>query len=104
MSGNTLKYRMKNENIRDKLEVAPLQDKMRGNHLRWFGYVHTRRLDATIRRINSVKVIGIPKERGRPEKTSTEPATNNLKALNLTDKIVLGRTKWKHNIHIADLR
>lgn len=27
---------------------------------------------------------------------------NDLKAFNLTDKIVLGRTDWKSKFHVAD--
>lgn len=35
MSGTTLNDRINNENIRDKLGIAPLEDKMRENRLRW---------------------------------------------------------------------
>lgn len=51
MSGTTLNDRINNENIRDKLEAAPVEDKMRENHLRWFDHVESRLIDATVRRI-----------------------------------------------------
>lgn len=38
---NTLKDGMKNENMRGKLDVAPMKDKMKKNHLRWF--IHVQR-------------------------------------------------------------
>lgn len=41
MSDNTMKDIIKNKNIRRKLEVAPIDDKMRENRLRWFGRTHT---------------------------------------------------------------
>lgn len=42
MSGTTFKNSIKNENIRDKLEIASTEDKIRDNHLRWFGHINSR--------------------------------------------------------------
>lgn len=36
MSGNTLKIQKQKKNIRDKLEVTPIEDQMRETRLRWF--------------------------------------------------------------------
>lgn len=38
ISGNTLEDRIKNNNIQDTLEVAPVEDKMRVTRLSWFGH------------------------------------------------------------------
>lgn len=37
MNDNTLKDGKKKETIKGKLKVAPREDKMRENRLRWFG-------------------------------------------------------------------
>lgn len=38
----TLKGRKRDENIRDELEVAPIEDELGENSLRWFSHVHRR--------------------------------------------------------------
>jgi len=39
MCGNTRRDKVRNEDIRTKISVAPIEEKMRENHLRWFGHV-----------------------------------------------------------------
>lgn len=51
MNGNTLKYPMKNENIRGKLEIIPKEDKMRWTCLIWFYHVQRRPIDAKLRKM-----------------------------------------------------
>lgn len=48
MSGATLMDRIKMENILGKLEVIPIKDKIRENHLKWFVYVHRRPINITL--------------------------------------------------------
>lgn len=45
MHDNTLKDLIENENTRDKLELAPTEDKMR-----YIGHVQRRPIDATMRK------------------------------------------------------
>ncbi|KAH0451292.1 hypothetical protein IEQ34_018591 [Dendrobium chrysotoxum] len=42
MSGFTLRDRIRNEHIREKVGVAPVEDKIRESRLRWFGHVKRR--------------------------------------------------------------
>ena len=37
--GKTLKDRIRNEHIWEMVGVAPIEDKMRENRLRWFGHI-----------------------------------------------------------------
>lgn len=50
MCGHTKSDRIKNEDIRDKVGVASVVDKMREAKLRWFGYVKRRSADVPVRR------------------------------------------------------
>jgi len=40
---------MRNEDIRTKIDVASIEEKMRENRLRWFGHVRRRPTDASVR-------------------------------------------------------
>lgn len=63
MSGSTLEDHIKNDNMQDKLDVAPVEDKMGATRLSWFGHARRRPTDATMRKDDSLKVIGT--SRGR---------------------------------------
>ena len=61
MCGNTIMDRIRNQEFREKLEVAPLSAKMRPlsakmreNMLRWFGHVQRKTHDAPVRRIKCI--------------------------------------------------
>ena len=47
MSGYTLKDRIRNDHIRERVEIAPISEKMRYYHLRW--YEHVQELNETVR-------------------------------------------------------
>ena len=49
VSENTRKDRILNEKIRLKIGVAPIDKKMRESHLRWFGHVQRREINAPMR-------------------------------------------------------
>jgi hypothetical protein len=58
--GHTRLDRVRNDDIRDRLGVAPIEEKHIQHRLRWFGHVHRRPLEApvhrgSIRRDNNVK-------------------------------------------------
>ena len=49
MCGNTRRDKVKNEDIRTKIGVASIEEKMRENRLRWFDHVRRRPTDAPVR-------------------------------------------------------
>ena len=63
MCNKTTKDKTRNANIRNMLEVAPIDDKLRENRLRWFGHICRRPTDAVVRR--SDMIIGNDNTRGR---------------------------------------
>ena len=45
---NIRKYRIQNEEIRLKIRVAPIDEEMSKSHLRWFGHVRKRAINALV--------------------------------------------------------
>jgi hypothetical protein len=46
---HTRKERIRNDDIRDKLGVAPIQEKLVQHRLRWFGHIKRRPPEAQVR-------------------------------------------------------
>ncbi|KAH0465637.1 hypothetical protein IEQ34_005740 [Dendrobium chrysotoxum] len=51
MSGFILRDRIRNEHIREKVGVAPVEDKIRESRLRWFGHIKRRPSDDPVRKV-----------------------------------------------------
>lgn len=49
MCGKSVQDRITHENIRGAVEISPIEDKMRENRLRRFGYVLRRLADMVVR-------------------------------------------------------
>jgi hypothetical protein len=100
--GHTRLDRMRNDDIRDRLGVAPIEEKLIQRRWRWFGHVHRRLPKAPvhrgiIRRDNNVK-----RGRGRPNLTWEEAIKRNLKEWNIPMELCLDRSAWKEAIHILE--
>ena len=63
MCGKTRKDIIRNTNIRDMVKVAPIQNNLRENRLRWYGHVCRRPIDVVVKR--SDMIIGSEDTRGR---------------------------------------
>jgi len=72
MCGNTRRDKVRNENIRTKIGVASIEEKMRENYLRWFGHVQRRPTDAPVRRVKRIKLGQVKRAQRRPKKTWME--------------------------------
>ncbi|PKU64467.1 ataxia telangiectasia mutated family protein [Dendrobium catenatum] len=102
MSGFTLRDRIRNEHIREKVGVAPVEDKIRESRLRWFGHIKRRPFDDPVRRVEVLDLTYIKKGRGRPKKTWLENIRNDLSLLDLNENLTFNRTQWRKRIHVAD--
>ena len=49
MSGHTRMDRIRNEVIRSKVGVAPIENKVREGHLRWYRHIQHRSVEAPVR-------------------------------------------------------
>ncbi|XP_070010815.1 uncharacterized protein [Nicotiana sylvestris] len=68
MCGHTRMDNIRNDDIREKVHVDPIDDKMREVRLRWFRHVHRRSPDAPVRRCERLVVEDTRRGRGRPKK------------------------------------
>lgn len=68
MRGHPRREKIRNEDIRGKVRVASVVDKMREARLRWFEHVKGRTADVPLRRCEKLPVISLTKGRSRTRK------------------------------------
>ncbi|PHT42859.1 hypothetical protein CQW23_16884 [Capsicum baccatum] len=91
MCGLTRGDRVRNETIREKVGVTPVECKMREVRLRWFGHVKRRGMDAPVRRCERLALDGFRRGRGRPKKYWGEVIRRDMEQLQLTEDMTLDR-------------
>ncbi|XP_070045939.1 uncharacterized protein [Nicotiana tomentosiformis] len=91
MCGHTRLDRIRNEVIRDKVEVAPVEAKMREARVRWFGHVKRRNTDAPVRRCERLALGGERRGRGKPKKSWGEVIRRDMAQLELIEDMTLDR-------------
>ena len=83
MSGHTRMECIRNEVIRNKVGVAPIEDKVRKNRLRWYGHVQRRPLKALVRAWEDILIPNTKRGRSRPRITWTEVVRKDVLDLGL---------------------
>ncbi len=53
-SGHTRLNKIRNESIREKVEVVPIEDKLREKRLRWFGHAKRKHTEAPVRQVEYI--------------------------------------------------
>jgi hypothetical protein len=87
--GYTRRDRVRDDDIRERLGVALVEEKLVQHHLRWFGHIQRRPAEApicngVIRRTGNKK-----RGRGRPKLTWEESVKRDLKNWCITKKLAL---------------
>jgi hypothetical protein len=100
--GHTRKDRIRNDDIRDKLGVVPIQEKLVQHRLRWFGHIQRRPPEASVRSGILSRPENTRRGRGRPRLTWEETIKKDLKEWNIPKELVLDRTAWKIAIHVPE--
>ena len=72
MSGYTRRDRIRNEHIRERVEVAQISEKMAEYRLRWYGHVQRREVDEPVRIVEQMVSDPYIRNRGRPKRTLDE--------------------------------
>ena len=101
MCGHTRKDKIRNEDIRYMVKVAPVKDKMREARLRWFGHVQRRSPDAPVRRCERLVVEGTRRGRGRPKKYWEKVIRQDMARLQIFEDMILDRKMWRSSIRVV---
>ena len=100
--GNTRRDRVRNDDIRERLGVAPVEEKLVQHRLRWFGHIQRRPAEAPVRS-GVIRRSGNEKRgRGRPNLTWEESVKRDLKDWCITKELALDRREWKLAIHVPE--
>jgi hypothetical protein len=93
---------VRNDDIREILGVAPVEEKLVQHHLRWFGHMQRRPAETPIRN-GVIRQTGNKKRgRGRPNLTWEESVKRYLKDWCITKELALDRREWKLAIHVPE--
>ncbi|KAK4364064.1 hypothetical protein RND71_015422 [Anisodus tanguticus] len=103
MCGHTMRDMIRNDDIRGKVGVASVEDKMREARLRWFGHVQRRDMDAPVRRCERLAMDGFRRGRGRPKKYCGEVIRRDMAQVQLTEDVTLDRGLWRTQIRVEGL-
>ena len=100
--GHIRRDRVRNDDIRERLGVTPVEEKFVQHRLRWFGHMQRRPVEASIRN-GVIRQIGNEKRgRGRPNLTWEESMKRDLKDWCITKELALDRREWKLAIHVLE--
>ena len=94
--GHTRRDRVRNDDIRDRLGVASIEEKL------VFGHIQRRPPEATVRSGILSQDSNMKIGRGRPKLTWVEAIKGDLKGCNILKELALDRSAWKTAIHVAE--
>ncbi|KAI8538932.1 hypothetical protein RHMOL_Rhmol09G0141800 [Rhododendron molle] len=80
--------------------VASIEEKLRKNRLRWFGYVYRRPGDAVVKRADIMG--GNATERGKPKLTLDAIVRKDMIIIGLCEQVTLDKTQRRKIIYVAD--
>ncbi|KAL4304934.1 hypothetical protein AHAS_Ahas16G0027900 [Arachis hypogaea] len=93
MSGHTRLDKIRNEDIRERVGVAPIVEKMVKSRLRWFGHVRRRPIEHPVRRVDEMEDGQRAKGRGRPKKTIHKVVKRDLHVNGLSVDMIHDRAQ-----------
>ena len=102
MCGHTRKDRIRNDDIRDRVGVAPIEEKLVQHRLRWFGHIQRRPPEAPVHSGLLKHADNVKRGRGRPNLTWEESVKRDLKDWSITKELAMDRGAWKLAIHVPE--
>ena len=100
--GHTRMDRVRNDDIRDRLGIAPIEEKLIQHRLRWFGHVQRRSPNALVHSGILKDDGNMRRGRGRPKLTWEEIIRRDLKDWSIPRDLSLDRSAWKAAIHVPE--
>ena len=102
MCGHTRKDRVRNDDIRDRVGVAPIEEKLVQHRLRWFGHIQRRPPEAPVHSGRLKRAENVKRGRGRPNLTWEESVKRDLKDWSIDKELAMDRGAWKLAIHVPE--
>jgi len=96
--------RLRNVVIKEKVGVAPLEEKIRESRLRWFGHVKRRSVNAPVRRCEEIKLMHCRRGRGRSKMSWNKVIRGDMKCLGLVEDMAQDRNLWRSKFKTVDHR
>jgi len=93
--------KIRNEDIRERVGVTPMDDKMQEARLRLFGHVRKRSLDAPVMRYERLALAGTRRGRGRPKKYWGEVIRQDMAGLQISEDMTFDRKVWRSSIRVV---
>ncbi|TVU34046.1 hypothetical protein EJB05_15870, partial [Eragrostis curvula] len=101
--GHTRRDGIRNEDIRDKVGVAPIEEKLVQHRLlRWFGHVQRRPPETLVHGGVLKRVDNIKTRRGQPNLTWDELVKRDLKKWNISKELAVDRSAWRLAINVPE--
>ena len=100
--GHTRKDRIRNDVIRERVGVAPIEEKLVQHRLRWFGHIQRRPSEAPVHIGRLRRADNVKRGRGRPNLTWEESVKRDLKDWAINKDLALDRGAWKLAIHVPE--
>ncbi|PVH47896.1 hypothetical protein PAHAL_4G180500 [Panicum hallii] len=99
---HTRRDRVRNKEIRDRVGVAPIEEKLIQHRLRWFGHVQRRSPEAPVRSRVLKRGDNVKRGRGRPRLTWDETVKRDLKEWNIAKELAMDRSAWRLAINVPE--
>jgi hypothetical protein len=100
--GHTRRDRVRNDNIQDRVRVAPIEEKLIQHRLRWFGHVQWRPPKAPVRSGVIKRTDNVKSGRGRPKLTWDEFVKRDLKEWNISKDLAMDKSAWRLAINVSE--
>uniref|UniRef100_A0A8I6YAQ5 Reverse transcriptase domain-containing protein n=1 Tax=Hordeum vulgare subsp. vulgare TaxID=112509 RepID=A0A8I6YAQ5_HORVV len=100
--GHTRKDRVRNDDIRERLGVPLIEEKLVQHRLRWFGHIQQRPPKAPVHSGRIKRAENVKRGCGRPNLTWEESVKRDLKVWNIDKDLAMDRGAWKLAIHVPE--
>ena len=87
--------RVRNKAIRERVGVAPIEEKLIQHRLRWFEHVQRRPPEAPVRSGVLKRIDKVKRGRGRSKLTWEESVKRDLKDWDISEELALDRSAWR---------
>jgi len=94
--------RVRNDDIRDRLGIAPTEEKLVQHWLRWFGHVQRRPPEVPVHSGILKHDGNMRRGKGRPKLTWEERIRRDLKDWSIPRDLSLDSSAWKAAIHMPE--